>query len=137
MSAPVLEFVDATPVKRTGAGRPAEPNPFADVVKSIAGQVDSEGKPLARAFSMTYRDGNDDDKKTLDKFLRQLSDAGTLTTPQVTVHKDVSPTRSADGKRDLKDKITVTFWTGPRITRQRKPVGTTTGIDESPDALVE
>lgn len=52
MSAETYEFTEAAPVKRPGrqgAGRKREDNPFEAAVKSIAGQSDGEGNPLARS----------------------------------------------------------------------------------------
>lgn len=106
-------FEDAAPVKREVVGRTAEPNPFADVVQSIALKKDNEGLPVAKSFIIPTGDKNDKDKyPAIEKVKRQLGDAGTLATPQCSVMKDVS----ISGKQ-----AKVTFWTVPLITRERKP----------------
>lgn len=113
-----LTFEDAAPVKSTGTGRKADPNPFEDIVKSIAGKkvgkndngTDPES-PLAKKFTQTLSGNEDEDKTTLNRIRRQLQDAGNLCNPQVTVRVHTEP-------KDKKN-VAVTFWTVKKQARPR------------------
>lgn len=123
-------FEDAAPVKATNPGRPAEPNPFKDIVQSIALQVDPETKlPRAKSFVVDSgtvdKDGKptDDAARALVKILRQLGEAGALCTPeQVSVKKVTAPaTKTVKGEKvEIPGKTAITFWTRKKIT-QAKP----------------
>jgi nucleotide-binding universal stress UspA family protein len=109
-------FVDAAPVKVTGTGRIAEPNPFADVIKAIALQVKKIGNdslPVAKAVTLTAAN-EDEAKKTLAKVKRQLAEAGRANDPQCSVLTNV-----AKGKKPT--ETVLTFWTVALISRPRKP----------------
>src|ERR1700733_11000603 len=104
-SAPALTFEDAEPVKRNVVGRTAEPNPFVDIVSSIALKTDeTTGKAVAKSFVVPTGTYDEDDKPADDtarafrKVLRQLSDAGNLQTPQVTVNRALTAAVDAKGK---------------------------------------
>jgi len=106
-----LEFVDAEPVaiSRGGAGRKAQPNPFAEVVAAIALKTNpATGKPVAKAVPIPT--GTDDEvKKTVARMKAQVSKAGLLCNPQVSTYSIPN------------DDLTVlTFWTVPKINKPRK-----------------
>lgn len=104
-------FQDAKPVKGTST-RTAEPNPYANIVQAIALKTDSDGDPVAKAFTETVTDA-DAAEKFIAKVKRQLSEAGAKSDPKVTVR--THHTVSEDGKN-----IAITFWTVPRQERPRK-----------------
>lgn len=112
-----LNFSDAKPVKRAIPGRTGAPNPFVDVVKTIALAKDEKGEPVAKSFTVPYGTWEDgkatNDKATeFSKLMRQLHDAGTKLDTPVSVYKDV--------KVNGRNQATVTFWTGPKVTKPRK-----------------
>jgi hypothetical protein len=112
-----FSFTDAAPVSLAGPGRAAEPNPFSEIVKSIAMKVDDAGKPIAKAFKLPfgkYEDDKpaDDKAREFRKAMNQLARAGYLCNPQVTVRKHIE----GDGK----GMATVTFWTVEKIHKPRK-----------------
>lgn len=138
-----LVFEDAVPVYGEEA-----PNPFADIVKAIAGKTDDKGIPLAKSV---WLPAGTDDKTTkeLNKSIRLLGDAGALTEPPVTVKKAISEptdretgkTVDVDGKpvKETVKMVKVTFWTAKRQNRERKnkttdvpPVATTENKTEVP-----
>jgi hypothetical protein len=115
MNGTTITFEDATPIEREWrGGRKAEPNPFADVVASIANQTDSEGTPVAKRFRLAAEDATAPEVK---KALSQLQSAGVLynaTHPdsRISVQKPV----------EIKDgQAVITFWTLPFVARPRKP----------------
>jgi hypothetical protein len=117
-----IEFVTATPVKRTSnGGRQAEPNPFADVIKSIALQVDADETPVARAYVQKHT--AEDRKKVIAKVRRQLQEAGKANTPPCSVLVNDSPVKvgPAGKQKDSETETAVIFWTVPPIVRERKP----------------
>lgn len=108
LTTPSFTFEDAAPVKRRGGpGRAVEPNPFVEVMQSIALQTDDEGQPLAKTFKIKLDPETDDGQKQLDKILRQLASAGALTTPQVRVNKAYEVKSGNFGRKET----TITFWT--------------------------
>lgn len=109
-------FEDAQPV----ITQVAEPNPFVDVVQSIAMKEDDNGRPVAKSFTVPY--STEAEIKEYGKAIRQLHAAGALVKPQVGVRKHVEDVKTSN-RPDAKVKAKkVTFWTGAPISRPRKPV---------------
>jgi hypothetical protein len=124
LSALDLEFADAAPVKREGAGRKAEPNRFEDIVKAIALKKDDNGQPLAKTFVLPVDSTSPDGKKIVDKALRQLSAAGLLCNPQVSVRKSFAPDKYKNGK-DIPNTTRITFWTVEKKADESETENTT------------
>lgn len=103
----MFEFQAAAPVRR------AEPNPFTDVVSSIAGKVEN-GKPVARSFKVS---GEHATEKALTKYTKQLQEAGKNLPTPVTVRVSHNVTNDPKTKTS---SGTVTFWTVPQIVRKPK-----------------
>lgn len=122
---PTFEFADAEPITRVGGpGRTAEPNPFLGIITEIALKINPQtGKPVTKSFDFPYKD-TEEDQKTLRRYKRQLTDAGLLVNPQVTVYSPSEPaTRTnAQGKKAIiPNTMRITFWTVPKIHKPRKP----------------
>jgi hypothetical protein len=129
-------FEDATPVKRTIAGRTPEPNPFVDLVKAIGNKIDPKTKQAqAKSFlaDKPKTDAKDDVAKVaLDKIKRQIGFAGPLAelTPPVSALKHVDFEPKDDKGKVIPGKVRVTVWTGPQQTRVResKPASNTEAL---------
>lgn len=119
----MFEFVDAEPIPAapSGGGRVAEPNPYTDVIASIALKVDKKGKPLAKAFILSHGEDADSAGKAVRKVRRQLSDAGDNNTPRVTVPTRDKPYTDSKTGELVPGKTLITFWTVARQERPRKP----------------
>lgn len=98
-----FSFEDAAPT--TGK---FEPNPFTEVVASIALKVNPEtGAPVAKKFTTTA------DDKSIGKMIRQIRAAA---------HQANCTAKADWSDRDEASKaVTITFWTIPQQTRPRKP----------------
>jgi len=119
-----FEFQDDEPVSRaSGAGRTPEPNPFIAPVQSIALKTNPEtGKPLAKSFVVDH-DGSDDAVAHVNKLLRQLGKAGGACEPPVTCYRHAEPLTEKRGNKtvEVKGKVKIVFWTGPRQVKGHKP----------------
>jgi hypothetical protein len=143
----MFTFIEAEPVKRSGPGRNAEPNPFEAIIGEIALKTDDDnGLPIARAFEIPYGEWTEDNGKirpaddtarAYGKALRQLSEAGLLCNPQVTVNKDVTDAKYKNG--NVKEGVKkVTFWTVAKIRKNRKADTTADATtDENADENAE
>ena len=93
----MFDFEDTAPTRGAAA-----PNPFTDIIKSIAGRKTDGGAPVAKAFWLPC-----DDPKSYNRTLRLLTEAGPLN--NVTVYKDpsdpVEPYR--ENKNEETGEITV------------------------------
>lgn len=115
LTTPTYTFEDAEPVKRRGGtGRTAEPNPFVEVMQSIALQTNDKGQPVAKTFKIKLDPETDDGQKQLDKILRQIASAGALTHPQVRVNKGYEVKTGNFGRKET----TITFWTTEKKERE-------------------
>lgn len=148
----MFDFEDAAPTRGDAA-----PNPFADIVKSIADAKDANGAPIAKAFWLPV--GTDDaSKRAHSRTLRLLSEAGPLA--NVSVMKDVSEDiiqpyqitkdeetgeetvvnsgeyTKPDGKKSVnksgKPAVLVTFWSGPPQKRTRTKTETAPTKTDAP-----
>lgn len=101
----VGDFEDAEPVGHARPGRAATPNPFSAVMKSIAGKVGADGKPVAKSTVVDLNGDTSD--KAYNRLARLISDAGAGL--DVRVNKSIVPVdpEANDGK------YRVTFWTTP------------------------
>lgn len=114
-----FDFQDAEPVAVTGTGRKAAPNPFTDVIASIAMKTGENGKPLAKAF---VAEALPDDRATAEgRIRRQMGEAGAANDPAVTVrlHIEDIPQTGKGAAASKVEKFKVTFWTVKRQTRPR------------------
>ena len=113
-----LIFEDAQPVQTGGPGRTPDPNPYLDVMGSIALKTDSAGKPIAKAFVLDVdpKDGEVARKQT-DRTLDKLRKAGKV--HNVSVRTADAPVNDGKGK-PVAGKVRITFWTIKRIVRPRK-----------------
>jgi len=104
-----LEFSDATPDVRTVAAREKTPNPFTEVIASIALKT-YEGRPVSKSFDAPIPEG--DEPQTFgNRLKRQLEDAGAANVPPVTVPVRLSFPEAG--------KVTVRFWTTKKIYRPK------------------
>jgi hypothetical protein len=135
-----MNFEDTKYVKgKGGPGKIAEPNPYTDVVASIAFKKDKDGDPLAKSFILEHPADEDANIKAIAKVKRLFSKAGEANVPPVTVNSVASPVKvPAKGFKNIDEnnpkswtesdtQTRITFWTGPRVKRTRKPKDTTTG----------
>lgn len=108
-----FEFEPAQPVKRKNTGRNVEPNPFSEVVGSIALKIDdATSKPQALSFKLDHPTDQDEKLRAYGKVRRQLTKAGQENDPKVTVNTDFNQVED--------DTTLVTFWTIPYTQRTRK-----------------
>ena len=114
-----IVFEDAEYVP-TGAGRPAEPNEFTEVISQIALKVDGNGKPLAKSFVAEHGREEDDRKKEVERIKRRLSAAGEQNDPKVSVFAVAEPVVNPVNKTPSATKTRITFWTIAKVRRQRK-----------------
>lgn len=103
--------VEIDPSKTTG--REKTPNPFMDVVKSIALKTNEKtGNPVGKAGIEEY-DGSEENLKLITgRIERKLREAGEAQDPQVSV-----PVRF----EVMGEKIKFSFWTVAKVKRERKP----------------
>lgn len=116
-----LTFEDATPVKVSGSGRTAAPNPYTAIIAEIAGKKNGNGEPVAKRFTVEHTP--EESKTVLNRVKRQFSDAGAANNPPVTVRVHIVPAQDAVGKESSKKSV-VTFWTVKRQERPRTPAPT-------------
>jgi hypothetical protein len=109
------EFADATPVKTTGGGRTAAPNPFLEVVAAIAAKKNKDGTPVAKAFIENHE--KDARNTHVNRIKGQMSAAGLKATPPVTVRVNAEAV-TVKGK-DVETQTRITFWTLDE--RQKRP----------------
>lgn len=133
------EFADAAPVKVSSKGRPAKPNPFTDVIKTIAlktVKTDGVDQPVAKSFVQKHEGTEEARKKVLAKVKSQLSRAGEKNDPPVTVFSTATPVKTGPKGRE-KDSDTdtqVTFWTVPRMFKPRKAKTSETATASTPQS---
>lgn len=111
-----FEFTDAVPVKIVGAGRKPADNPFLAVVQEIAHKTQNvDGKDVAVAKRAPVKHAGTDEafKAEKNRIRRQLTDAGAAAKPPCSVAMNFTPR--------TKTESLLTIWTGPVITRTRKP----------------
>ncbi len=121
---PALTFTETTkPVITRGpgsGGRSAAPNPYTDIVKSLADTL-AENPDSDRAITVTISGAaNIDGNAELRKVRRWLNLAGDLA--NVTVNWNL--------KKDTDTTVAVTFWVRPKVKRPRKPTETTETASE-------
>lgn len=117
-----MEFVDAAYIPtKGGAGRPAGPNPYKDVIAAIALKQGPDGKPLAKAVVLDVPFGTEAANKAVAAAKRVAGKAGHANTPAVTVYgKGIAYTYESKGKSVIdKTKTLFTFWTAPKQNRPR------------------
>lgn len=125
-----MDFVKAEYVAPAGGpGRPAEPNPFTDIINEIALKLDeTTQKPVAVAFQFEHDDRDKEDgdyNRKISGFKRQLSEAGAKNDPPVTVVSVARPVTNPVNHKESATKTNFTFWTVKRQTRKRSVTGTT------------
>lgn len=113
-----IDFQDAAPVKISGNGRKAEPNPYEEIVQAIALQKNDDGEPVAKKFQLTHDKGERD--KAVAKVKRQMSEAGERSNPKVTVRVHTEPVTNPVNHTESETKTSVTFWTVARQVRPRQ-----------------
>lgn len=127
-----LEFADAEPIQSAGPGRKAGPNPYSDIIASIALKTKEDGKtPIAKAFTATHEaDGRE---KAVDAIRRKMSAAGDANDPKVTVKVVGTPVMKGPKGRQTESntETLVTFWTVTKQSRPRKATVQTASTDQS------
>jgi hypothetical protein len=105
-----LTFEDAEVLPNANGGRNKDPNPYADVVASIALKRNDKNKPVAKKFVLTSENA-DAVKTDIARARRQLAEAGKANDPAVTVQ-----VREAEVDGQPLQTL-ITFWTIPPIVR--------------------
>lgn len=109
-----LTFEDAEPIKAT-TSRPVEPNPFQEVIESIAWKNDAQGRPLTRATTIAVTEETEIAPLT-GKIGRQLTAAGDALATPGTIRRKFETVKN--GKNYA---LKVTFSVAPKQNRPRKP----------------
>lgn len=103
-------FIDETrPARASKGGRPAAPNPFSDVVASLASAID----PVTRESAVKgFRLPEAPDTAEVRAAVRRLREAGASLPTPVTVSSVVES--DEDGSK-------IVFWCRPKIVRNATP----------------
>lgn len=105
-----MEFTDETrPARASKGGRPAAPNPFADIVASLASAID----PVTRESAVKgVRLPEAPDSAEVRAAVRRLREAGASLPVPVTVSTVVESDESGSK---------IVFWCRPKIVRNATP----------------